>query len=53
MEPKSYHILNLGAGVQSVALYLMFLNGELDGKLDYAIFADAQKEPKSIYKHLE
>jgi hypothetical protein len=31
----------------------MFLNGELDGKLDYAVFADAQEKPESIYKHLE
>ena len=53
MEPKTYHILNLGAGVQSTALYLMFLSGELDEKLDFAIFADTQEEPESVYKHLE
>jgi hypothetical protein len=50
---KTYHILNLGAGVQSTALYLMFLNGELDQTLDHAVFADTQEEPEPVYKHLE
>jgi hypothetical protein len=50
---KTYHILNLGAGVQSTALYLMFLNGEFDENLDYAVFADTQEEPESVYKHLD
>ena len=49
----TYHILNLGAGVQSTALYLMFVNGEFDEKLDYAIFADTQEEPESVYRHLD
>jgi hypothetical protein len=49
---KTYHILNLGAGVQSTALYLMFLNGEVEDKLDYAVFADTQEEPESVYKHI-
>ncbi len=31
----------------------MFLNGELDEKLDYAIFADTQEEPESVYHHLD
>jgi hypothetical protein len=31
----------------------MFLNGELDHKLDYAVFADTQEEPESVYKHLD
>ena len=31
----------------------MFVNGELDDKLDYAIFADTQEEPESVYSHLE
>ncbi len=30
----------------------MFLHGEFDEKLDYAIFADTQEEPESVYKHL-
>lgn len=48
-----YHVLNLGAGVQSTCLYLMFLNGELDEKLDYAVFADTGEEPSAVYHHLE
>ena len=63
---KIYHILNLGAGVQSTALYLMFLNGEMEETLDYAVFADTQDEPgaeerrrglpdpvESVYAHLD
>jgi len=30
----------------------MFLKGEWDEKLDYALFADTQEEPESVYKHL-
>lgn len=48
-----YHILNLGAGVQSTTLYLMFLRGEIQPKINYAIFADTQEEPEQVYKHLE
>ena len=44
------HILNLGAGVQSTALYLMAIDGEVQ-KFDYAIFADTQDEPADVYKH--
>lgn len=50
---ETYHILNLGAGVQSTALYLMFLDGEFDEALDYAVFADTQEEPEPVYTHLE
>jgi hypothetical protein len=50
---KQYHILNLGAGVQSTALYLMFMEGVLTPKLDAAIFADTQDEPAEVYKHLD
>jgi hypothetical protein len=50
-SPKTYHILNLGAGVHSTAFYLRFLNGELPDKLDYAVFADTQEAPESVYKH--
>ena len=45
-------ILNLGAGVQSTTLALMAEVGEIP-KFDYAIFADVQAEPKSVYSHLE
>ena len=44
-------VLNLGAGVQSTAIYLMALDGEIDA-FDVAIFADVQEEPKSVYDHL-
>lgn len=50
---KEFHILNLGAGVQSTALYLMFMRGEIQPRIDYAIFADTQDEPKAVYRHLE
>lgn len=45
-------ILNLGAGVQSTALYLMALDGEIE-PIDVAIFADVQEEPEDVYKHLD
>ncbi len=48
-----YHVLNLGAGVQSTALYLMYMRGELTPQIDYAIFADTQDEPAAVYRHLE
>lgn len=53
---KTYHILNLGAGVQSTALYLMSLRQdepELVPLFDYAIFADTHEEPKAVYTHIE
>ena len=54
MESAStYRILNLGAGVQSTALYLMSLDGEFDERIDLAVFADTQEEPESVYGHLE
>lgn len=46
------HVLSLGAGVQSTALYLMSMEGRLP-KLDAAIFADTQEEPKAVYQHLD
>lgn len=49
----TYNVLSLGAGVQSTALYLMAARGELDVKLDAAIFADTQDEPAKVYAHLE
>lgn len=47
------HILNLGAGVQSTTLYLMFIRGEIPIKIDAAICADTQEEPGAVYRHLE
>lgn len=48
-----YHILNLGCGVQSTTLYLMFMRGEILPQIDCAIFADTQDEPGAVYCHLE
>lgn len=45
-------VLSLGAGVQSTAVLLMSATGELP-KLDAAVFADTQWEPKAVYEHLE
>ena len=44
-------VLSLGAGVQSTAVLLMSLEGELP-PLDYVIFADTGWEPQAVYKHL-
>lgn len=52
-KQREYHILNLGAGVQSTALYLMFMRGEITPQIDAAIFADTQDEPQSVYRHLD
>ncbi len=35
-----YHILNLGAGVQSTTVYLLNHAGVIVPRFDYAIFAD-------------
>lgn len=49
---KQFHILSLGAGVQSTALYLMFMEGIIPVTLDAAVFADTQEEPEGVYRHL-
>ena len=48
-----HHVLNLGAGVQSTTLYLMYLRGEIAPQIDFAIFADTGEEPAAIYRHLD
>lgn len=45
-------ILNLGAGVQSSAVLLMSVQGDLP-KLDHAIFADTGDEPLEVYQWLD
>lgn len=45
-------ILNLGAGVQSTAVYLMMMDGTIE-TADHAIFADTQDEPQAVYDHLQ
>lgn len=44
-------VLSLGAGVQSTAVLLMSLHGELP-PFDHVIFADTQREPREVYEHL-
>lgn len=52
MIKSEHHVLSLGAGVQSTALYLMFLAGEIQPQIHCAIFADTGDEPKAVYEHL-
>ncbi len=47
----SHHVLNLGAGVQSTALFLLAVAGQF--RFDVAVFADTGEEPASVYRHLE
>jgi hypothetical protein len=49
---EKLRVLNLGAGVQSTAIYLMMIDGEIP-PADIAIFADVQEEPQEVYEHLE
>lgn len=52
--PKTkYNVLNLGAGVQSSTLALMAARGEVGPMPDFAVFADTQAEPDSVYHWLE
>lgn len=46
-------VLNLGAGVQSSTLAMMYQLGELEPIPDVAIFADTGWEPKKVYTWLE
>jgi hypothetical protein len=48
-----WNVLNLGAGVQSSTLALMAAVGEIGPMPDFAIFADTQAEPASVYKWLD
>jgi hypothetical protein len=45
-------IISLGAGVQSTALVLMSIHGDLE-RADRAIFSDTGWEPKEVYNHLD
>ena len=49
---QQIRILNLGAGVQSTTVYLMYMTGGITPTIDYAIFADTGEEPKMVYDHL-
>jgi hypothetical protein len=48
-----YTVLNLGAGVQSSCLALMAAKGEITPMPDFAVFADTQAEPASVYDWLD
>jgi hypothetical protein len=43
-----YRVLNLGSGVQSTTLYLMYLIGEITPGIQCAIFADTGEEPRGV-----
>ncbi len=45
-------ILNLGAGVQSTAIFLLMHDGEME-PADYALFADTGEESAAVYRHLD
>lgn len=47
-----HNILSLGAGVQSSCLALMCSRGEVTPMPKFAIFADTQDEPRSVYEWL-
>lgn len=50
---KQYHILNLGAGVQSTTLFELMRRGRIHVPPDWvAVFADTQEEPDAVYEHL-
>ena len=49
----TWTVLNLGAGVQSSTLALMAATGAIAPQPDFAIFADTQAEPKSVYDWLD
>lgn len=51
--PTKWNVLNLGAGVQSSCLALMAAKGEIGPMPDFAVFADTQAEPASVYKWLD
>lgn len=56
LQPETqtrWNVLNLGAGVQSSTLALMAAAGEITPMPDFAIFADTQAEPKSVYIWLD
>lgn len=48
-----YNVLSLGGGVQSSALALMAAKGEIGPMPDFAIFADTQAEPESVYDWMD
>lgn len=52
-DEKIWNVLSLGAGVQSSTLALMAAAGEITPMPDFAVFADTQAEPASVYRWLD
>ncbi len=46
-------VISLGAGVQSSTLALMAATGAFPERIDFAVFADTQAEPPSVYTWLK
>jgi len=53
MSEKQWIVLSLGAGLQSSTLALMAAHGEVTPMPDFAVFADTQDEPASVYTWLD
>lgn len=50
---NNYHVLNLGAGVQSTALFLLAREPGSTLRFDVCVFADTHEEPAAVAKHLD
>jgi hypothetical protein len=48
-----FNVISLGAGVQSSCLALMCAKGEVSPMPNFAVFADTQDEPASVYNWLQ
>lgn len=48
---SALRVISLGAGVQSTAVLMLALAGDL-GQVDAAVFADTGWEPRAVYAHL-
>src|SRR5580658_9113818 len=53
MTMTEHHVLQIGGGIPSTTLHLMFFLAEIPQKLDCAIFPDTGAEPEPLYRHLE
>lgn len=49
---RIYHVLSLGAGVQSSTMALMAAHELIKPMPDFAVFADTQTEPQAVYDWL-
>lgn len=46
-------VISLGAGVQSTAMQLLAIEGELVERVDFSIFSDTGWEHRDVYEHLD